>query len=755
MSDDRAPLEVWAHSPSQEGGRPDPYARHVEAVRRGASERARSMLIHAMLPNETKRALLDSIETAARFHDLGKLDDEIQAILKKFGRDKLKWDHIDAGVAHLTAKANQNWMAAWLVRAHHAPGLPPKAVHFNDDATLARRLRGRRWDEMPRGEHAAQKNHTDKWLSYYLDIDRAVLGAGHIIRQRPLHGLKMRLALSCLVDADHTDSAFAQTGQILPPPPEPRWGERLEHLCDYVKRLDKGSTAAERSRTRLRDAFFEACLNSDIRAPMVACEGTVGLGKTTAVTAYLLRRAKEENLRRLFIIAPYTNILQQTADRLRKALTLPGENPNAVLIEHHHRADFSCKDERSLAVLWRAPIVLTTAVGFFETLAANNPASLRKLHEVVGSAIFFDEAHASLPAKLWRQNWEWLRELAKEWCCRFVFASGSLARIWENKNIVESIEKLPLLAAATAPATLAAENLRVRYVRTTDGNLLKLDELVELVERSLGPRLIIFNTVQNAAVFARVLRDEGKNVLHLSTALTPNDRKKVIKKVEEKLHAQGPNDWTLVATSCVEAGVDFSFRTAFRERFSVASLIQVGGRVNRHGEYTDEGGSLVYDFALSPDAMWSSHPDAKNSASILGEYIESNKFCLPPSDIVSEAMAEEIKRLAQDPGKNELRQAELAKDYPNVKKAGQVICQDTRVVVIEPQLIAALKQHAQVNFQALINGSVQIWAKKIDQLALKPIHPDGDLYEWPECDYDAEFLGYMDGILSLKDQHIF
>ena len=105
-----------------------------------------------------------------------------------------------------------------------------------------------------------------------------------------------------------------------------------------------------------------------------------------------------------------------------------------VVVKHHHRADFETQEARDLAVLWRAPVV-TTAVRFFETLASNQPGYLRKLHALLGSAMFIDEAHAALPAHLRPQNWRWLRELAERWNCRFVFASGSLARFWENPDI--------------------------------------------------------------------------------------------------------------------------------------------------------------------------------------------------------------------------------------------------------------------------------------------------------------------------------
>ena len=175
---------------------------------------------------------------------------------------------------------------------------------------------------------------------------------------------------------------------------------------------------------------------------MVSCDGPVGLGKTTAVTAYLMRVAAETTpqLRRLFIVAPYTNIITQTVERLRAALVLPGERPEDVVAEHHHRVDFDNIADRDLAALWRAPVVVTTAVQFFETLASNEPSRLRKLHELPGSAVFIDEAHAVLPTPLWPQNWRWLCQLAESWSCRFVFASGSQAQFWEQEH--ESSETL-------------------------------------------------------------------------------------------------------------------------------------------------------------------------------------------------------------------------------------------------------------------------------------------------------------------------
>lgn len=72
-------------------------------------------------------------------------------------------------------------------------------------------------------------------------------------------------------------------------------------------------------------------------------------------------------------------------------------------------------------------------------------------------------------------------------------------------------------------------------------------ELVEWVQNSPGPRLLVLNTVQNAAVIAEELyKIYGKEcVEHLSTALTPEDRENTIDRIQERLDNAEDVNWTL------------------------------------------------------------------------------------------------------------------------------------------------------------------------------------------------------------------
>jgi CRISPR-associated endonuclease/helicase Cas3 len=550
----------------------------------------------------------------------------------------------------------------------------------------------------------------------------------------------MRLALSCLVDADYSDTAAFDSGIVPGEPVAPRWQDRLCRLDAYVEDLGRKGGGA---RDRARATFYRAARDAKISDAFACCEAPVGLGKTTAITAFLLKSALENNLRRLFIVAPYTNIIDQTVRVLREALSLPGENTQDVVVAHHHKADFGSRFDRDVAVLWRAPIVVTTAVQFFETLAACGPSELRKLHELPGSAVFVDEAHAALPVPLWPQNWRWLRELADEWSCRFVFASGSLAKFWENRRVIDPPVAVPeIMPPNLGAAVVSSERDRIRY--ETAGLIGSPKELMERVEGEPGPRLVILNTVQSAAVLAQRMREAGKDVLHVSTALCPKDRAPIIRRIVERLTKQGDKNWTVVATSCLEAGLDLSFRTGFRERFNTANLIQTGGRVNRNGEHNDQGGALVFDFILDPVDGVTRHPGARDPGEVLKRQYARGDFCrMSPTALVSAAMAEELRN---GPALDQLTKAEKEKDYPKVAQHGRVIQADTRVVVVESNLARRLESGEQLSFQEILAGSVQVWARKIEKLKLKAISGREQLYEW-RYEYD-HFLGYMAGVLK-------
>jgi CRISPR-associated endonuclease/helicase Cas3 len=704
------------------------YADHIVAVRDGAVKRARSMVMFGA--PDTAR-LIEVVDAAAMLHDLGKLDPDNQAGLRNGAR--LPWDHVDAGAAQLMRSRQVS--AALLVRGHHSPGLPNIIAELN--SRTGRGLRGRRWPDSD--SHGAQIERTDRQLDEYLSLHATALAlvmqARSTTSGRLAPGLQHRLALSCLVDADHADTA-RHYGQPVCPTSATRFVERLAALDRFVEGL--AADGGDSERNRKRQAFYQACRSTALY-PMTACEASVGMGKTTAVTAYLLRQAIEHGLRRLVIVAPMTTIISQTVAVLRAALTLPGEDPSAIVAEHHHKVEYEDGRARAMAQLWSAPVVVTTAVQFFETLGSCTPRKLRKLHALPGSAIFIDEAHAALPAPLWPQNWRWACELADGWSCRFVFASGSLVRFWQEPRIVgDAVRDLPeIMPGDLNSDVLVGERQRVRYTTIRE----RLNGVEPIIERAIaapGPRLLIMNTVRGAGSLAQAMRTHGLDVLHISTALSPADRERIIERIRAKLLSR-TGDWFLVATSCIEAGVDISLRTGFRERWSASSMIQTAGRVNRNSEYAD--GSQLIDFATTGLPQ---HPAAEIPARILADLFAAGSIddpTLSPADLVTIALGRELDYHGQQ-GQALLR-AERQGDYPKVDQLSQVIDADTVPIVVEPNLIGRLRAGETPSNRTITRNSVQIRRDRLERMPVEDL--GADLWIW-RGSYDPAFLGYLDGI---------
>lgn len=522
--------------------------------------------------------------------------------------------------------------------------------------------------------------------------------------------------------------------------PQLRAGERLEALNRYVSQL-----GGDGERSRLRGEMYVACRDAKVTGAFTVCDSPVGSGKTTAVMAHLLRQAIKRNARRVFVVLPYTNIIKQSVDVYRKSLVLPSENPDEVVAELHCRADFQDKDTRYLTSLWRAPIIVTTAVAFFETLASNRPSALRRLHELPGSVVFVDEAHNALPLKLLPLAWRWMYTLSEEWNCYWVLASGSLVRYWQLDSL-KSVEIPRSIVSELVNKNLREQLMRYEQHRVSfcwKSKAMSRKELVEWVHSMPGPRLLILNTVQSAAVIA----DDFCNtygascVEHLSTALTAEDRSSTIERVKARLKDKSDTDWTLVATSCVEAGVDFSFQSGFRELSSLLSLLQASGRVNRNGLYPD---GIMWSFSLQDDSMLKKNPSLDTSREVLKSYLIKDIEIAPELSTMS--MNDEIIRDDSCLKTiNRLNELEDSMQFEAVCDEFVVIESNTVPVVVDGELAKSI-EYGCGDWQLLQKKSVSIRRERIKAWGLKELAKD--VFQWT-LRYDS-FLGYMRGVLDIE-----
>lgn len=404
-----------------------------------------------------------------------------------------------------------------------------------------------------------------------------------------------RMLFSCLVDADFLDTeAFIQ-----PERAALRGGYPL--LETLAQKLDEtlAQMAAQAKPSPVNDRRAEvlaACRRAAAQTPgLFSLTVPTGGGKTLSSLAFAFDHAKKHNLRRIIYVIPYTSIIEQTAGVFRRAFG--PELAHAVLEHHSNVAETEKKspedaddleDARSLAFEnWDAPIIVTTAVQFFESLFAARSSRCRKLHRIAQSVVVLDEAQ-TLPPALLRPCLAAVKELAASYGTSFVLCTATQPEVgvkpW-NRNGLTGVREI----TPDVPALFQAlERVDVEFIGQVE-----MEDLAERL-RGCARALCIVNTRPQARDLAEALHGAGQRVFHLSTWMCAAHRKEVLARVQEMLADETQPDLLLVATSLIEAGVDIDFPIVYRAMAGLDSIAQAAGRCNREGRLP-RGHTFVFD----------------------------------------------------------------------------------------------------------------------------------------------------------------
>jgi CRISPR-associated endonuclease/helicase Cas3 len=301
-----------------------------------------------------------------------------------------------------------------------------------------------------------------------------------------------------------------------------------------------------------------------------------------------------------------------------------------------------------------------------------------------------------------------------------------------------------LLPQALREDLAAGESWRIRYKRKAD--VLNVETFLDFVRSLPGPRVVVLNTVQTAAVIALATRHAGDDVLHLSASLAPRDRHKVIAAVKRRLADPYDVNWTLVATSCVESGMDFSFRNAVRELSATTSAVQLGGRANRHGN-PEWGASTVWVVFLA-DSRLTNNPSIGPAARVLDRlFREGAVDTQNASELCTSALRLEMSEADITAGSERLKRADAAGKYKETSHLYRVIDEDTVAAVVDSEIASRIEAGERLNPYDVLAASVRVPSHRVGKYKLLPLAGSDDLYKWTLA-YDPGFLGYMDGVVG-------
>lgn len=501
-------------------------------------------------------------------HDIGKYS---QAFQKRIRGDDRSVDHATAGARICLEKGGLYSPIAYCIAGHHS-GLPDYGSEKFDTGS-ASTLMGRK------------KKRLEDYQDFQKEIQVPELKTLPFVpkeTKNPDFSLSVfiRMLYSCLVDADFLDTEnFMKGGET-----ERSSGESMETLLEKLeKHISKWLLNTDINTVNgRRTEILKHCMEQGGKERGIfRLTVPTGGGKTVASLAFALRHAVKNHMKRVIYVIPYTSIIEQNAGVFREILGR--EN----VLENHSNVDFQDSEELKSMQLaaenWDKPVVVTTNVQFFESLFGHKSSKCRKLHNIANSVVIFDEAQM-LPNDYLIPCIAMIEELAERYRTSLVLCTATqpaLGELFQDKK--EIVELCPRM-----------EEQFSFFERATFKNIGKTTE-EELIERLKieEQALCIVNTKKRAQRLYQEVKGEG--VYHLSTAMYPLHRKRVLKEIKDRL---GKKRCILISTSLVEAGVDLDFQTVYRQLAGVDSMIQAAGRCNREGKRSaKESQVFIFEFA--------------------------------------------------------------------------------------------------------------------------------------------------------------
>jgi CRISPR-associated endonuclease/helicase Cas3 len=508
------------------------------------------------------RSLSDWGYTAGLWHDIGKFAPEWQEYLRQKADPHVDevsglMDHSTAGAQLAVQRGYMGHLMATAIAGHHSGLLDARNEGIS---CLAQRLT----KVVPSTESAPREL-----------LQRCLPGPPTHLPP-PVSGFTLaffqRMMFSCLVDADFlaTESFMGSTRHALRPNSDASVFEKARAVLKRkTGKFGTPKNPVDKARTVvLNDCLKAASLPQGIFSLTVPTGG----GKTLSSLAFALEHAVKHGHSRIIYVVPFTSIIEQNARVFADVLAELGSN---IVLEHH--SNLSPEKETASSRLatenWDAPIVVTTAVQFYESLFASKTSRSRKLHNIANAVVILDEAQA-LPVHYLSPCLRALEELTRNYRTTAVLCTATQPAIRKTAQFSVGLEGITEIIQDTTALYASLERVYVQYRQTLR------DETIACELQAARQALCIVNTRKHAQMLYQMLCKSDENY-HLSALMCPEHRLQVLASVNQRLNEGLPT--RLVSTQLIEAGVDIDFPIVYRSMAGLDSIAQAAGRCNRNG----------------------------------------------------------------------------------------------------------------------------------------------------------------------------
>lgn len=372
-------------------------------------------------------------------------------------------------------------------------------------------------------------------------------------------GMMERFLLSCLIDADRTDTADFMSDSETETEFDTKqlWKDMQNRLNEKSNRFSSRTDDISIQRRSISDRCFEYASNEVRICKLIV---PTGGGKTLSSLRFAIEYAKQHDLKKIIYIAPFMSILEQNSDEIR---SIAGEE---AFLEHHSDmlADIADNDEKLneyelRTEKWDSPVIATTMVQFLNSLFSGKTSSIRRMHRLSDAVIIIDEVQ-SIPLKcvyLFNLAMNFLSQV----CGSTIVLCSATQPPFELLNEFPMIlDKNDSMTGETTDDFNAFRRTELIYQEKNGG--FSYDETADFCRDKFqkhGSLLVVVNTKSSAKeLYSRLSDTENAHVFHLSTNMCPQHRRKCINDIKEKLSANIP---VICVTTQLKACKTFRLRS--------------------------------------------------------------------------------------------------------------------------------------------------------------------------------------------------
>jgi len=387
-------------------------------------------------------------------------------------------------------------------------------------------------------------------------------------------------------------------------------GERDRHrlitidsdLVDLYKqsRQFEGSKKIIGLREKAYKEISNKAVTLDLGQKIYSITLPTGFGKTLASLSFALKlreRIKNETMGsivpKIIYSLPYLSIIDQTEtvfndvfkDVIKKygnKALLKDHSLGDVLYKTNNLEELDANRSEFLISSWDAEIILTTVDRLFYSFFNVKREYILKFHNLFNSIIILDEVQ-NISDELWLTIRLFFSSLSQIGNSYIIIMTATQPVIFGDADIKEIISD---------PESYYKDLNRVTIHPCFDKTI-SLNKFVDIVSKYIKSNsrenvLVVLNTIDSSIQFFKAIKEKFKNkkMIYLSSNIIPKERMRRIREIKRR----SKRGKIIIATQCVEAGVDIDVNVVFRDFAPLDSLNQIAGRCNRH--YLNENGEV-------------------------------------------------------------------------------------------------------------------------------------------------------------------